>query len=148
MNQFPRPLNESELIMSSVGISQRHTFQNLLGQINQEHVHQALLWLRANNPLYASILIDNAQSNQSPPTQSPLAQPPPTQSPLAQPPPTQSPLAQPLTQSITQSPLIQPQSHCITHSPTSASISDSEHNTDQSITEHESECFIESCMTL
>ena len=27
-------------------------------------------------------------------------------------------------------------------------ISDSEHNTDQSIIEHESECFTESCMTL
>jgi hypothetical protein len=44
----PHPLSDSELILSAVGVVQRETFQTLLDL----RVHQALLWLRANNPLY------------------------------------------------------------------------------------------------
>ncbi len=55
MSQLPHPLNESELILSAVSVAQRETLQNLLQQIDDQQVYRALLWLRQNNPLYASI---------------------------------------------------------------------------------------------
>ena len=61
MNQLPRPLIESEVILSAVGVSQRETFRTLLMQIDHQRIYQALLWLRANNPLYTNIPITNHQ---------------------------------------------------------------------------------------
>ena len=55
MSQLPRPLSQSELILSTVGIAQRETFQTLLQQLNHQRIHNALLWLQANNPLYTAI---------------------------------------------------------------------------------------------
>ena len=55
MCQLPRPLIDSELILSAVGVTQRETFQTLLQQLDHLRIYQALLWLRANNPLYATI---------------------------------------------------------------------------------------------
>ena len=70
INQLPRPLIESELILSTVGFTQRQTFQTLLEQLDPHRIHQALLWLKTNNPLYATISISNQpqpfpQPNQS-----------------------------------------------------------------------------------
>jgi hypothetical protein len=61
MSQLPRPLTQSELILSSVEVSHRETFQTLLQQLDHHKIYQALLWLSANNPLYQS------QMNQSQP---------------------------------------------------------------------------------
>ena len=51
MNHLPRPLNESEVIISCAGLAQRETFQTMLTQINHDHLYHALVWLRANNTL-------------------------------------------------------------------------------------------------
>ena len=59
MSQLPRPLIESELILSAVGVNQRETFQILLQHIDHQKIYQALLWFRSNNPLYANIPISN-----------------------------------------------------------------------------------------
>ena len=63
MSQLPRPLNESELILSAVGVAQRETLQNLLQQIDHRQVHRALLWLRQNNSLYANAINANSTAN-------------------------------------------------------------------------------------
>jgi hypothetical protein len=67
MSQLPHLLSDSELILSAVGVGQRETFQTLLQQLDHQRVYQALLWLRANNPLYASIPMPNEQPQTSQP---------------------------------------------------------------------------------
>ena len=64
MNHLPYPLSESEVILSisCAGLAQRETFQTMLERINQERVYQALMWLRANNTLYSSILVQDVDS--------------------------------------------------------------------------------------
>ena len=62
MTQLPRPLHESELILTAVGVADRHHFQTLLQQLDHRRIHSALLWLQMNNPLYASI--QTTQTNQ------------------------------------------------------------------------------------
>ncbi|ORU93951.1 MAG: hypothetical protein A6F71_09075 [Cycloclasticus sp. symbiont of Poecilosclerida sp. M] len=60
MNQLPRPLPESELILSAVGVSQRAATRP------PDNLWQAFLWLRANNPLYSNIPMPNQpQTNQT-----------------------------------------------------------------------------------
>ena len=59
ISRLPSPLEESELILSAVGVADRQSFQSLLQQLDQHRVHHALLWLLSNNPLYASISITN-----------------------------------------------------------------------------------------
>ena len=56
------PLTASEIILSSVGVSDRETFSTLLESINLQQVHDALVWLRDNNPHYASIINTTAET--------------------------------------------------------------------------------------
>ena len=66
MYQLPRPLVESELILTAVGPGQREAFQNLLQHLDHQRIHRALIWLRGNNPLYSAIPMPNEpQTNQS-----------------------------------------------------------------------------------
>ena len=60
--QLPSPLTASEIILSSVGVSDRETFSTLLESINLQRVHDALVWLKDNNPHYASIINTTAQT--------------------------------------------------------------------------------------
>ena len=47
ISQLPSPLEESELILFTVGIADRQSFQLLLQQLDQHRVQRALLWLHA-----------------------------------------------------------------------------------------------------
>ena len=60
--QLPSPLTASEIILSSVGVSDRDTFSTLLEGINLQRVHDALVWLKDNNPHYASIINTTAET--------------------------------------------------------------------------------------
>lgn len=64
MTQLPRPLSESELILSSVGVAHRETFATLLQQVDHHKVYTALLWLRTNNPLYTALSLPQTIPNQ------------------------------------------------------------------------------------
>ena len=60
--QLPSPLTASEIILSSVGVSDRETFSTLLESINLQRVHDALVWLKDNNSHYASIINTTAET--------------------------------------------------------------------------------------
>ena len=61
MSQLPRPLSESELILSCTGVAQRDAFRTMLDQINHDCVYQALMWLKGNNVLYSAVSVQDSQ---------------------------------------------------------------------------------------